>query len=126
MKVKLTPVPNKLGRNDVTRAKLKKHGAIKFSALAKKELAMGATNAIRLDLRGQPVPVDADSVRAFAAQRPKAKPARMTQFEKAIRAALAKNEIELEEDAVVEIAVTWRRRGAGEPGAWKGYREGMS
>lgn len=126
MKLKLKAIPNKLGYNDVTRAKLKKRGAVKFSTLAKRELSTGATNVIRLGLGGEPVPIGVDSVRAFAAKRPKTKQTRMTQFEKVIRAVLTKHEIELEEDAVVEIAVTWQRRGAGEPGAWNGYKEGAN
>lgn len=124
MKAKLTHVPNRLGHR-LSRAKLKKQGAVPFNAL-QKELSVGATNVVRLDLHGKPVPVEADTVRVFAPSRPRKKPARMTNFEKAIRLALARNDIELEEDAVVEIAVIWRKRGAGEPGAWKKYEGAMS
>lgn len=95
MKARLKHVPNKLGRNDTTRAKLKKQGAVSFDEL-RKILSTGETNVVLLDLTGKPVPVDADAIGTRRVRRKKQNE-KLTKFERTLRSFMEANDIEPEE-----------------------------
>lgn len=95
MKARLKHVPNKLARNETTRAKLKKYGAVSFDELSK-ILSTGETNVVLLDLTGKPKPLDADAIGLRKVRRRK-QSEKLTKFERALRTFMEANDIEPEE-----------------------------
>jgi hypothetical protein len=93
MKAKLKRVPNKLGLNDVTRAKLKKQGAISFAELSK-IISTGDTAVVVLDLKGKPTTVVADALGAKKVKSKKPKTEKLTKFEKSLRKFMEENDID--------------------------------
>lgn len=92
MKAKLKRVPNKLGADGVTRAKLKKQGAISFDALSK-IISTGDTAVVILDLKGKPTTVVADAL-GTKKTRTKRKAERLTKFEKSLRKFMEDHDID--------------------------------
>lgn len=96
MKAKLKRVPNKLAKNEVTRAKLKKEGAISFTELSK-IISTGATNVVVLDLTGKPVTVEADALGTRAGSRKKKHTEKLTKFERSLRRVMETHDIDSDE-----------------------------
>jgi len=95
MKAKLKRVPNKLGYRDVTRAKLKKLGAVSFAELSK-ILSTGETNVVILDLTGKLVTVSADAVGTRHLRRKKVSE-KLTKFERGLRLVIEAHDIDPDE-----------------------------
>jgi hypothetical protein len=103
MKAKLKRVPNKLGKNEITRAKLKKQGAITFAELSK-IISTGETAVKVLDLTGTATTVVAD---ALGTKKVKGKKVteKLTKFERSLRTFMEANDIEADEVTGVALVI---------------------
>jgi hypothetical protein len=95
MKTSLRHVPNKLGYNGVTRAKLKQQGAVPFETLSRL-LTTGETDVMLLDLTGNSKPIGADIVSPRKLKR-KTRSEKLTKFERTLRSFMEANDIDPEE-----------------------------
>jgi hypothetical protein len=104
MKASLRRVPNKLGYNSVTRAKLKKAGAVPFTEVSK-FLSTGETNVVYLDLTGKPVPVSADALGTRRVANRKKASERLTKLERTLRRLIEMHDIDPSEVKGVALLV---------------------
>jgi hypothetical protein len=96
MKAKLKRVSNKLGADGVTRAKLKKQGAITFDELSK-IISTGETSVVVLDLTGKPTTVVADALGTKKRAKSRKVSEKLTKFERSLRTFMEANDIDTDE-----------------------------
>jgi len=104
MKAKLKRVPNKLGKNEITRAKLKKQGAISFAELSK-IISTGETSVVVLDLTGTATTLVADALGTKKKVKGRKVSEKLTKFERTLRSFMEANDIDEVEVTGVALMV---------------------